>query len=182
MIIFPAIDIRDGNYVRLEEGDFDRETVFGDDPPAMARSLEEQGAQYLHIIDLDGAKGQSRDNSEIICEIAQNVNIPIQTGGGIRDFDKISKMLDGGVERVILGTKAVQDPSFIKQACEMFPGSIAVSIDVKDRFIATHGWQNVSKVKDTDFLAEIENFGISAVVYTDISRDGSRAKFGTMNG
>ena len=158
MIIFPAIDIRDGNYVRLEEGDFNRETVFGDDPPAMARHLEEQGAQYLHVIDLDGAKGEGNDNSAVISEIAQNISIPVQTGGGIRDFEKIRKMLDGGVERVILGTAAVQDPSFLKQACEMF--------------VATHGWQNVSKIKDTDYLAEIEDFGVSAVVYTDISRDG----------
>ncbi|MFC1479655.1 1-(5-phosphoribosyl)-5-[(5-phosphoribosylamino)methylideneamino]imidazole-4-carboxamide isomerase [Planctomycetota bacterium] len=172
MIIFPAIDIRDGNYVRLEEGDFNRETVFGDNPPAMARYLEEQGAQYLHVIDLDGAKGEGKDNSSVISEIAQNIKIPVQTGGGIRDFEKIRKMLDGGAARVILGTAAVQDPSFLKQACKMFPDSIAVSIDVKDRFVATHGWQNVSKIKDTDYLAEIENFGVSAVVYTDISRDG----------
>lgn len=172
MIIFPAIDIKDGKYVRLEEGDFEKEIVFGDDPIQMAYALEKRGAHYLHIVDLNAARGDDRDNSSMIYQIAQNVKIPVQTGGGIRTFEKIDEMLGKGVRRVILGTAAVSDPDFLKEACEKHPDSIAVSIDARDRFIATDGWQNVTGIRDTDYLERIGNWGVSAVVYTDISKDG----------
>lgn len=172
MILFPAIDIRGGNYVRLEKGDYARETVFGKDPHEMARCFESQGARYLHVVDLDGAKGEGKDNADIICRIAREAGIPVQTGGGIRDIGRITKMLDCGIARVILGTVAVETPSFLREACSIFPGSIAVSIDVKQRHIATHGWQEKSEIRDTDFLDMIEDMGVSAAVYTDISRDG----------
>jgi len=172
MVIFPAIDIKDGKCVRLEEGDFEKEIVFGDDPLQMACALEKRGARYLHVVDLNAARGDEKDNSSVIHQIAQNVQIPIQTGGGIRNFDRIEEMLQYGVRRVILGTAAVSDPDFLKEACEKYPDSVAVSIDARDRFIATDGWKNITEIRDTDFLERIENWGVSAVVYTDISKDG----------
>lgn len=172
MIVFPALDIRDGKYVRLQKGDFNKETVFGEDPLQMAKTLEDKGAKFLHIIDLDGAKGEGKENSDLICEIVRNLSVPVQTGGGIRDFERIEKMLTEGIARVILGTAAFEDPSFLDEACRRFPGSIAVSIDVKDGFIATHGWQKVSSIKDEDFIKQITEWGVVAVIYTDISRDG----------
>ena len=172
MIIFPAIDIRGGNCVRLQEGDFSRETVFGDDPVAMARKFQDAGAEYLHVIDLDGAKGDGENNTAIIHEIARTLTVPIQTGGGIRDLARVRLILDGGVLRAIIGTAAFRDPAFLKKACAEFPEQVALSIDVRDGYIATHGWQDTTDIKDEDFLKQVEGWGVAALVYTDISKDG----------
>lgn len=175
MIVFPAIDIRGGRVVRLEEGDFNRETVFGDDPVATAISFRDQGAQWLHVVDLDGAKGAGADNRPIIRAIAAAVDIPVQTGGGLRDMARVREMLDAGVKRVILGTAAFKDPEFLRKACAAHPGCMGVSIDVRDGLIASHGWQEATTIRDTDFLKRIADWGVAAVVYTDISRDGRMA-------
>ncbi len=172
MIIFPAIDIRNGNCVRLQEGDFARETVFSDSPLTQAREFRDAGAGYLHVIDLDGAKGEGDINTDIITAIARDLDIPIQTGGGIRDMERVRLVLEGGVSRAIIGTAAFRKPSFLKEACIEFPGRIALSVDVWDGFIATHGWQDTTDIKDEEFLKIVEDWGVDALVYTDISKDG----------
>jgi len=172
MIVFPAVDIRGGKCVRLEEGDFARETVFEADPVEAALRFEREGARWLHVVDLDGARGEGGDNADMVLRIARAVRIPVQTGGGIRDMARIGYMLEGGVRRVVLGTAAVADPTFLRDACRRYPGAVAVSIDVRDGRMAVEGWRRVEKVRDVEFLERIRDMGVSAVVYTDISRDG----------
>ena len=172
MIIFPAIDIRNGKVVRLQKGDFSRETIFSDNPGDMARMFIDAGARFLHIIDLDGAKGDGQDNRDIIGAIAQDSSIPIQTGGGIRDVARIEDMLSRGVNRVILGTIAVQNPEFLQEVCERYPQRIVVSIDVKDGFVTTHGWQETTVLRGIDFAKRIQDWGVAALVFTDIAKDG----------
>lgn len=172
MIIFPAIDILKGKCVRLIQGDYNQEKVYGDSPVAMAKKWEEKGAAYIHIVDLDGAKSGDSINKSVIKEIAENVNIPVQVGGGIRSLDVISFYLNSGVSRVIIGTAAIQDPEFLKEAVEQYGEKIAVSLDARNGFVATDGWTDTSEVKAIDLVKELEQIGVKTIVYTDIAKDG----------
>src|SRR5699024_8943071 len=172
MIIFPAIDILKGKCVRLIQGDYNQEKVYGDSPVAMAKKWEEKGAEYIHIVDLDGAKSGDSINKSVIKEIAENVNIPIQVGGGIRSFDIISFYLNSGVSRVIIGTEAIQDPEFLKDVVNQYSDKITLSIDARNGFIATDGWKDTSEVKEIDLVKQLEQIGVKTIVYTDIAKDG----------
>lgn len=172
MIIFPAIDILKGKCVRLIQGDYNQEKVYGDSPVAMAKKWEEKGAEYIHIVDLDGAKSGDSINKSVIKEIAENVNIPVQVGGGIRSLDIISFYLNSGVSRVIIGTAAIQDPEFLKEAVHQYSDKIAVSLDARNGFVATDGWTDTSEVKAIDLVKQLEQIGVKTIVYTDIAKDG----------
>lgn len=172
MILFPAIDIRDGNCVRLIQGDYDQETIYGDSPTKMALEWERQGAEYLHLVDLDGAKTGASLNAEAIRDVAQAVSIPVQVGGGIRSMAMIDGHIESGVRRVIIGTAAIQNPDFLKAAVDKYGDQVAVSIDARGGYVATDGWTETSDVKATDLLLKLEKIGVQTVVYTDILKDG----------
>ena len=172
MIFFPAIDIRNGKCVRLIQGDYDKETIYGDSPTEMALEWEKQGAEYLHIVDLDGAKTGNSSNRKAIQEVAKAVSIPIQVGGGIRSMDMIDEHITAGVSRVIIGTAAITNQAFLKEAVEKYGDKIAVSIDARNGFVATDGWTETSDTQAIDLLKELEEIGVKTVVYTDILKDG----------
>ncbi|MBO0601828.1 1-(5-phosphoribosyl)-5-[(5-phosphoribosylamino)methylideneamino]imidazole-4-carboxamide isomerase [Sporosarcina sp. E16_3] len=172
MILFPAIDIRNGKCVRLIQGDYDQEIIYNDSPTAMALEWEKQGADYIHVVDLDGAKTGNSLNREAIQAIAKSVSIPVQVGGGIRTMEIIDAHIASGVSRVIIGTAAIQDKPFLKQAVEKYADKIAVSIDARRGFVATDGWTETSDVLAVDLLNELEEIGVKTVIYTDILKDG----------
>lgn len=173
MLIIPAIDLKEGKCVRLRQGRMEDETVFADDPVAVAERWVDAGARRLHIVDLDGAFAGKPRNAEVIHRIAErHPDLPIQVGGGIRDEDTIQAYLDAGVSYVIIGTKAVSTPHFISDACVEFPGHIIVGLDAKDGKLAVDGWSKLSKHDLLDLAQQFEHEGVSAIVYTDISRDG----------
>lgn len=172
MIIFPAIDILKGQCVRLIQGDYNKEKVYSNSPVDMAKKWEEKGAEYIHIVDLDGAKTGRSINQEIILEIAKTVNVPVQVGGGIRSIDTIKDYLDHGVSRVIIGTAAINNPEFLQEAVEKFQEKIAVSIDARNGYVATDGWTDTSDVKALDLVKKLEAVGVKTIVYTDIAKDG----------
>lgn len=172
MILFPAIDIRGGKCVRLIQGDYDQEIIYNDSPTAMAKEWEKQGAAYIHVVDLDGAKTGDSLNKEAIQAIAGSVSIPVQVGGGIRSMDIIDAHIAAGVSRVIIGTAAIQDQQFLKDAVAKYGDRIAVSIDARNGFVATDGWTKTSDVKAVDLLQELAEIGVRTVVYTDILKDG----------
>ena len=173
MIIIPAIDLKDGKCVRLRQGLMDDSTVFSDDPVAMATKWVEQGCRRLHLVDLNGAFDGKPVNGEIVTQIARAFpSLPIQIGGGIRSAETIKYYLDAGVTYVIIGTKAVKEPHFVTEMCEQFPGHVIVGLDAKDGLVATDGWAEVSDLKATDLAKRFEQDGVSAIVYTDIARDG----------
>jgi phosphoribosylformimino-5-aminoimidazole carboxamide ribotide isomerase len=173
MLIIPAIDLKDGKCVRLRQGRMEDDTVFSDDPVAMARRWVEGGARRLHLVDLNGAFAGEPVNGGIVREIAKAFpTLPIQIGGGIRSLDTIRAYLDAGVQFVIIGTKAVKEPQFVKDACREFRGHIIVGIDAKNGMVATDGWADVSSVRAVDLAKQFRDDGVSAVVYTDIARDG----------
>ncbi|SNS63132.1 1-(5-phosphoribosyl)-5-[(5-phosphoribosylamino)methylideneamino] imidazole-4-carboxamide isomerase [Anaerovirgula multivorans] len=172
MIIYPAIDIKDGRCVRLTQGKFDEEKVYFQDPQEVAKLWEQKGAQVLHIVDLDGALEGRSKNLSVIERIVETVDIPLQLGGGIRSLEAIEALISIGVKRVILGTKAVQDKEMLKKAVELYGDRIVVSIDAKAGFVAVDGWTKTSTVKAIDFAKEIELLGVKTIVYTDIARDG----------
>ena len=172
MIILPAIDLKDGKCVRLEQGLFDKVTVFGDNPVEMAKKWESQGSQYLHLVDLDGAKDGVPKNLEIIKDICKNLNIPIQLGGGIRTKETVKILLDAGVTRVIVGTMAINDMELLKELVDEYGERIVVSIDAKDGLVAVDGWVNVSQVDSIELVRELEKIGVKTIVYTDIAKDG----------
>lgn len=172
MIIFPAIDIRGGNAVRLTQGDYDQEKVYHTDPVAVAKEWEAQGAEYIHIVDLDGAKSGESANGEAIRRIAQNVNIPIQVGGGVRSMEDVTRHIQNGVRRVIIGTAAIENPSFVQEAVKQYGDQIAVSIDARNGYVATDGWTSTSDTKATTLIQQLESFGVQTIVYTDILKDG----------
>lgn len=173
MLIIPAIDLKDGQCVRLRQGLMDDSTVFSDDPVAMAGTWVAQGARRLHLVDLNGAFAGTPVNGQIVRDIARAYpDLPIQIGGGIRCFDTIESYLDAGVSYVIIGTQAVKDPDFVVQACSRYPGHIIVGLDARDGKVATEGWAQVSQILATDLARQFEQAGVSAIVYTDISRDG----------
>ncbi len=173
MLLIPAIDLKDGQCVRLRQGDMDDSTVFSDDPVAMAGKWVDAGARRLHIVDLDGAFAGKPKNADVIHEIAMAYpDLKIQLGGGIRDEDTIAGYLDAGVNYLIVGTKAVQEPHFISEVCAEFPTHIIVGLDAKDGKVATDGWSKLSRHDVIDMAKRFEDDGVEAIVYTDISRDG----------
>lgn len=172
MILFPAIDIRGGNCVRLKQGDYNKEIIYGDSPTEMALEWQRQGAEFIHIVDLDGAKTGDSANKKAIQAIAAAVSVPIQVGGGIRSMDIIDEHIANGVDRVIIGTAAITDKEFLQAAVEKYGDKIAVSIDARQGMVATDGWTETTDTKAIDLLKELEQIGVKTVVYTDILKDG----------
>ena len=173
MIIYPAIDLKAGRCVRLYQGDFEQETVVNPDPLSQAKIFEETGATALHIVDLDGALSGDLTNFRVIEQIRQTLTIPLQVGGGIRSMEQIATYLDIGVERLIIGSKAVEDPEFVKQAVEKYGDKIAVGIDAKEGLVATRGWVSVSNQNYLDVATQMANLGVRTIIFTDISKDGT---------
>ncbi len=173
MRIYPAIDIKDGKCVRLFKGRFSDVTVFGNDPAAIAKKWESLGGEYIHVVDLDGALKGRGVNSEIIGKIAKSVDVPVQTGGGIRTMEDVEFMLGQGVERVIIGTSAVKDKEFVKRALDKYADRIVIGIDAKDSMVAIEGWEKVSSFGAVDFANEMKALGAQYIVYTDIATDGT---------
>ena len=172
MIVIPAIDLKEGKCVRLEQGLMERDTVFCDNPAEQALAWENQGAELLHIVDLDGAFAGEPKNRSSIEAIVKSIAIPTQLGGGIRDIATVEAYLALGIGRVIIGTAAQRNPDFVKEACRKFPGRIVVGIDAKNGMVAVQGWAEVTDVTASDLARKFEGFGVSAIIYTDISRDG----------
>jgi phosphoribosylformimino-5-aminoimidazole carboxamide ribotide isomerase len=172
VILFPAIDLKDGACVRLEQGDMARATVFSRDPAAQAQAFEAQGFEYLHVVDLDGAFAGKPVNATAVASILKVVTIPVQLGGGIRDLPTIERWLETGVARVIVGTAAVRDPGLVKSAARRFPNRIAVAVDARDGKIAVQGWEDTSELAAFDVAKRFEDAGVAALIHTDISRDG----------
>lgn len=175
MEIWPAIDLRGGNCVRLLQGDYSRETVFGRDPAAMARRWVAEGASCLHLVDLDGARDGRSVNRDAIEAVVRAVEVPCELGGGIRDEETIGQMLDLGLSRLVIGTKALKDPAWFREMCRRFPERLAVGIDARDGRVATDGWLATSEVSATELAREISREAIAAIIYTDIARDGMMA-------
>ncbi|MCW8826222.1 MAG: 1-(5-phosphoribosyl)-5-[(5-phosphoribosylamino)methylideneamino]imidazole-4-carboxamide isomerase [Gammaproteobacteria bacterium] len=173
MILIPAIDLKDGKCVRLRQGIMEDETIFSDDPVAMAKQWVDAGARRLHLVDLNGAFEGKPVNGEIVRAIAKAYpDLPIQIGGGIRDFQIVEQYLDAGVSYLIIGTKAVKEPEFVGELCKKFPGHIIVGLDAKDGMVATDGWAEVSDINVIDMAKRFEDDGVVSIVYTDIGRDG----------
>ena len=173
MIIYPAIDIRNGNCVRLFKGDYTQETIYSDAPLTMAKAFEQSGAEFLHVVDLDGAKDGDSPNVQIVMEIANALQIPAQFGGGIRSLEKIDRLIEAGVARVILGTSAVKNKSLVIEAVKKHGEKIAVGIDAKDGYVAVAGWKETSEFQAVEFAKIMEKIGVKTIIYTDISRDGT---------
>ncbi len=172
MILFPAIDLKDGQCVRLELGDMDRATIFNDDPAGQARQFAGQGFEWLHLVDLNGAFAGRPVNAEAVDRILAAVDIPVQLGGGIRDMATIEMWLARGIHRVILGTVAVRDPDLVRHACKAFPGQVVIGIDAKAGKVAIEGWAKTSELTAIDLAEKFEDIGVAAIIYTDIDRDG----------
>jgi len=175
VILYPAIDLKDGQCVRLLRGDMKAATVFNDDPAAQARAFEAQGFRWLHVVDLDGAIAGKAANARAVEAIVRSVAIPVQLGGGIRDAASIERWLEGGVRRVILGTAAVRNPDLVRDACRKFPGSVAVGIDARGGKVAVEGWAKTAEVSALELALRFEDCGVTAIIYTDIERDGALA-------
>lgn len=172
MIVIPAIDLKNGKCVRLVQGDMDQETVYSDNPLQMARHWEDLGAELLHLVDLDGAIEGMPRNLDLIREIVKGLSIPVEVGGGIRSLEIIDAYIREGADRVVIGTRAVEDPDFLTQACRRFPGRIIAGIDARNGYVAVQGWTQVTGRLASDFALEIQGQGVSAIIFTDIHRDG----------
>lgn len=172
MILFPAIDLKDGQCVRLKLGEMDSATVYNADPAAQAKSFEDQGFEWLHVVDLNGAFAGHSVNGEAVEAILKATKNPVQLGGGIRSLEHIEDWLDKGLARVILGTVAVRDPELVKEACKQFPGKIAVGIDARSGKVAVEGWAEASELGAIELAQRFEGAGVAAIIYTDIDRDG----------
>ena len=172
MILFPAIDLKNGQCVRLKQGDMDQATVFNHDPAAQGAAFEAQGFQWLHVVDLDGAFAGKPMNAAAVEAILKRVAFPVQLGGGIRDMKTVEGWLGKGIRRVIIGTAAVRDPGFVREAAKAFPGQVAVGIDARDGYVAVEGWAETSTLAAADLGRRFEDAGVAAIVYTDIARDG----------
>jgi len=172
MIVIPAIDLKNGQCVRLEQGLMEKDTVYSDDPAAMARHWQDEGGELLHLVDLDGAFAGVPKNRTAIQAIVAAVDIPMELGGGIRDLETIEAYLELGIERVILGTVAKENPTLVAEACRRFPGRIVVGIDARDGMVAVRGWAELTAKKAIDLAKEMEDLGVTAIIYTDIARDG----------
>ena len=174
MIIFPAIDIKDGKCVRLIKGDFNQMTSYKNSPCDQAKIYSQSGFRNIHIVDLDGALQGKSSNSNIIKEILKNFKLKIQIGGGIRTIDDINNWIKSGVDKIIIGTAAIENKNLLKTACKQFKNKIALALDVKDGFIFLSGWKKQTNILATDFVKEIENYGVSRIIYTDINKDGTK--------
>ena len=174
MIIFPAIDIKDSRCVRLIKGNFDEMTLYENSPLDQAKIYFQNGFSNIHIVDLDAALQGKSSNSNIVKQIVKNLNLKIQIGGGIRTIDDVNNWIKSGVDKVIMGTAAVENIDLLKAACERFKNKIAVSLDVKDGFISLSGWKKQTNISAIDFVKKIENFGVSRIIYTDINKDGTK--------
>ncbi len=172
MLVIPAIDLKDGQCVRLKQGKFDHVTVFGDDPPAIARKWESLGAEWLHVVDLDGAVGKSPKNREAVRRIVESVDVPVQLGGGIRDLKTIDEYIDMGISRVILGTVALKNPELVNEASRKYPGKVALGIDARDGKVAVEGWTEISSKSPVEIAVSFSRLPLAAIIYTDIQRDG----------
>ena len=172
-IIYPAIDIRGGKCVRLLQGDYNQETVYGDSPLAMAQQWAAQGAQWVHLVDLDGAKAGQPVNDEVVCEIARTLDVPVQIGGGLRRMEDVDRYIQNGVSRVILGTAAIQDQPFAEQVLAKYGDKVAIGIDARDGYVATHGWLETSEVTAEELAKVLISKGAETFIYTDIARDGT---------
>lgn len=172
MILFPAIDLKNGQCVRLEQGDMARATVFNLDPAAQAKTFETQGFEYLHVVDLDGAFAGKPVNAQAVEAMLKVVKFPVQLGGGIRDLATIEAWLSKGIRRVIIGTAAVRDPALVKEAAKKFPGRVAVGLDARDGKVAVEGWAETSTVTALNIAQRFEDAGVAAIIFTDIARDG----------
>ena len=172
MILFPAIDLKNGQCVRLQQGDMARATVFSDDPAAQAKAFETQGFEYLHVVDLDGAFAGKPMNAQAVESMLKVVKFPVQLGGGIRDLATVEAWLSKGIRRVIIGTAAVRNPQLVKDAAKKFPGRVAVGLDARDGMVAVEGWAEASTVTALDIAQRFEDAGVAAIIFTDIARDG----------
>jgi phosphoribosylformimino-5-aminoimidazole carboxamide ribotide isomerase len=172
LIVFPAIDLKAGQVVRLAEGDMDRATVYGDDPAAQAMIFAGQGAEYLHVVDLDGAFAGASVNGEAVAAIVERFPGHVQLGGGIRTRESIERWFDLGVSRVVIGTAALENPELVREAARDFPGGIVVAVDAKDGMVATRGWADISTVEVIDLARRFEDAGVAALLFTDVGRDG----------
>ncbi|MDT7952819.1 MAG: 1-(5-phosphoribosyl)-5-[(5-phosphoribosylamino)methylideneamino]imidazole-4-carboxamide isomerase [Acetobacteraceae bacterium] len=172
MILYPAIDLKDGACVRLRRGDMEQATVYSDDPGAQARLWQQAGCQWLHVVDLNGAFAGRPVNEAAVDAILAAATVPVQLGGGIRDMAGVARWMDAGISRVILGSAAVKTPSLVYEACRAFPGKIAVGIDARDGIVATEGWAESSGVDALELALRFEDAGVAAIIYTDIGRDG----------
>jgi len=173
MILYPAIDLKDGQCVRLYKGDMGKSTVFSDNPAAQARAFQDAGCEWLHLVDLNGAFAGAPVNGNAVRAILAACDVPAQLGGGIRDMDTIAYWLDQGIARVILGTVAVRDPDLVRAAAKRFPGKIAVGIDARAGMVAVQGWAETTDIMALDLAAKFEDAGVAAIIYTDIDRDGA---------
>ena len=173
MILFPAIDLKDGLCVRLVQGDMDQVTVFNTDPADQAREFERQAFSWIHVVDLNGAVSGRSVNGDAVTRILETVDIPIQLGGGIRTMAAIENWLERGVRRVVLGTVALRQPELVRDACRAFPDQVAVAIDAREGYVAVEGWAKTSRIKALDLALRFENCGVAAIIYTDINRDGA---------
>jgi phosphoribosylformimino-5-aminoimidazole carboxamide ribotide isomerase len=173
MIVIPAIDLKGGKCVRLFQGDYDKVTVFSDNPAEMAKQWVEQGASYLHLVDLDGAAIGRSENLEAVEAILNTVQIPCELGGGLRDIESIAALISLGIDRVILGTVALENPLLVAEACQLWPGRIVVGIDALKGMVATRGWKQVSHIKALDLAKDMVSYGVARIIYTDIERDGT---------
>ena len=173
MILFPAIDLKEGKCVRLVQGDMARATIFNPDPAAQAQAFVEQGFDYLHVVDLDGAFAGKPMNAEAVRGILARVAVKLQLGGGIRDLKTVRGWLESGVARVIIGTAAVSDPGFVREAARLYPGRIAVGVDAREGRVAIEGWARTANISALDLGRRFEDAGVAAIVYTDIARDGA---------
>lgn len=173
MKIFPAIDLRDGKVVRLLKGDYDQMTVYGDDPVDYAREFEAKGAEFLHVVDLDGAKDGDTPNFQVVKRLAAETGLKVEIGGGIRSEETIRRYIDAGVYRVILGTVAVKEPEFTTEMIKKYKEKIAVGVDISGRYVAIHGWKEVSQMTVDDLFAKLTKDGVSCIICTDIAKDGA---------
>jgi phosphoribosylformimino-5-aminoimidazole carboxamide ribotide isomerase len=172
VILFPAIDLKEGLAVRLEQGDMARATIFHRDPAVQAQAFAQQGFEYLHVVDLDGAFAGKPVNAAAVERILEVIGIPVQLGGGVRDMATVERWLGKGVDRVIIGTAAVRNPALVKEAAKKFPGRVAVGLDAKDGKVAVEGWAETSQLTALDIARRFEDAGVAAIIYTDVSRDG----------
>ena len=172
MHFYPAIDIKNGQFIRLKKGQLDKLTIYGDDPVTQAKKFCEAGAKWIHIVDIDGAFNGTSKNMDVILSIKNNVKSKVQVGGGIRKLKTIQKLLDHNIDRIVLGTVAVTDPPFVREVCAKFPGKISIGLDTKNEFVATEGWAKESKINFESFLKLYEDSSVSSIIFTDIEKDG----------
>jgi len=175
MQIWPAIDLRDGKCVRLEQGDYARETVFGDDPVKIAKRWVDQGARRLHLVDLDAAKAGKVANFKAVQSVVESVGVPCQFGGGVRGHEAIEQLLAIGLSRLVVGTRALKDPDWFRSVCDKYPSRLVLGLDARDGLLATDGWMETSQTAATDLAAQLDDVPVAAIVYTDIARDGMLA-------